>query len=55
MDKEISIINSMIKETEERLRDLHRFMVYHFEEEIALNSKLNYLNNLLNNKNIINM
>ena len=52
MDKELSIIVTMIKETEKRIQEIYKFKASYFEEEKKLYSKLEYLNNLLNKINI---
>ncbi len=33
MDKELSIINSMIKETEKRIQDIYQYKASYLEEE----------------------
>ena len=52
-EKELSIINSMIKETEKRLKDVIQFKESILEEEKTIYTKLEYLNNLCNTKNNI--
>ena len=48
MDKELSIIVTMIKETEERIQEIYEYKASYFEEEKILE----YLNNLMNKINI---
>ncbi len=47
-EKELTIINSMIKETEKRILDIISYKVSYFEEEKKLYAQLEYLNNLCN-------
>ena len=51
MEKELSIINSMIKETEKRIQDILIYKASYLEEEKKLYDKLEYLNNLCNTIN----
>ena len=48
---EHSVIHLMMKETIERLKDVYQSKESNLEEEIALLFKIEYLNNLLINKN----
>ena len=52
MDKELSIVVTMIKETEKRLQNIYNVKASFLEEEKTLYSKLEYLNNLCNKLNI---
>ncbi len=50
-DREISTIYLMINETIKRLKDVYKSKESILEEELALLFKIEYLNNLLINKN----
>ena len=52
MDKELSVVVMMIKETEKRLQDIYNVKASFLEEEKKLYSKLEYLTNLMNKINI---
>ena len=51
MEKEHSMIKSMIKETEKRIQDIYDYKASYFKEEKELYEKLEYLNNLYNTIN----
>ena len=50
-DRELSVINLMKNETEKRLKHVIRFKESYLQEEKSLLFKIEYLNNLLINKN----
>ena len=52
MDKDLSVVVTMIKEIEERLQKIHEYKKDYFEEERLLYSRLENLHNLCNKLNI---